>query len=448
MRIITGLVIITAALACISGPAQAAGPSFDCAKARAPVEKLLCANGVLGDLDKALADAFETLQSHQPTAAKTLIADEQRWLGERDKNCPAEAQNAVPCLSKLYEDRIAGLKAKASASAALCSGIAQAYQKTLGQSEFGNSGDFLTANVLDRLNADRATGVILAKPLADSLADAAALRAFVLKAHPGLKFSPDVSKALDELSDGTIALIALPDTPVLAGLQTQGTMNCTYAVPFDISKASTMAIDPPPNWGSDDCMTKAAFGSFKGAPVAYTDGTNAGPELTDRVTASPWAGDGFGDFCAVSFRYAPVFDDRPINPPDPNCKELACDALKETALQLAQNVHANPAKARADALAVLAPDERKAFAAVQVGDTGDDPARGKSEEILDQNPLRFAVKVQGTLYRVSIGHATIGWRTYADWSVIFERIEKRRLGKSAEFGVGMHKGKLIATTFE
>ena len=62
-------------------------------------------------------------------------------------------------------------------------------------------------------------------------------------------------------------------------------MQCTYAVPFDISKSPVKALEPPPNWGSDDCMANAAFGSFAGAPVAYTDGTNAGPELTDRVTA-------------------------------------------------------------------------------------------------------------------------------------------------------------------
>ena len=126
--------------------------------------------------------------------------------------------------------------------------------------------------------------------------------------------------------------------------------------------------------------------------------------------------------------------------------------MKATALKLAQAVQSDPQKATADALAAVSDEQRKAFAAVQAadapGDAIDDPAKAKAEEILDQHPLQMPVVVGGALYRAGIGHATIGWRTYADWSVTFERIEKSGLGEATTFVIGMHKGKLIATTFD
>lgn len=49
----TGLVLLLAAM----GTPQAA-PSFDCKKAKTPVEKEICAKKLLGDLDRALAKAY------------------------------------------------------------------------------------------------------------------------------------------------------------------------------------------------------------------------------------------------------------------------------------------------------------------------------------------------------------------------------------------------------
>jgi hypothetical protein len=126
--------------------------------------------------------------------------------------------------------------------------------------------------------------------------------------------------------------------------------------------------------------------------------------------------------------------------------------LKAAALRLAQAVQSNPQKATADAVAAISDEQRRVFATVQAaeapGDAIDDPDKAKAEEILDQHPLQMPVVVGGVLYRAGIGHATIGWRTYADWSVTFESIEKSGIGKATTIVVGMHKGKLIATTFD
>ena len=50
--------MLTPALALLS-LAAAGGPSFDCAKARAADEKLVCAEPALGALDRELAGKYE-----------------------------------------------------------------------------------------------------------------------------------------------------------------------------------------------------------------------------------------------------------------------------------------------------------------------------------------------------------------------------------------------------
>ena len=154
---------------------------------------------------------LQDLQTRDPAAAKTLLADERRWLAERDQSCPAEAQNAAACLTKAYQDRIAALKAQASAAAVRSAAISPKPIKRL----WGRPSSAIPAMrraPMFWIVSPPTRPAASPSPSRSSTAstDPAALRTFVLKAHPGLRFSPDVSKALDDLSDGTIALMALP----------------------------------------------------------------------------------------------------------------------------------------------------------------------------------------------------------------------------------------------
>jgi hypothetical protein len=51
--------------------------------------------------------------------------------------------------------------------------------------------------------------------------------------------------------------------------------------------------------------------------------------------------------------------------------------------------------------------------------------------------------VDGVLYRVTIGHVTIGWRIFPDWRVTFEEIGGRT---KASLAVGMRAGELVSAT--
>jgi uncharacterized protein len=89
-----------------------AGPSFDCAKAAKPVEKLVCGDAVLSALDRTLAAAYA--KGLSPSSEWTerdrnaSRAAQREWLAERDA-C-AKAADPKGCTSSAYQRRIAVLK--------------------------------------------------------------------------------------------------------------------------------------------------------------------------------------------------------------------------------------------------------------------------------------------------------------------------------------------------
>lgn len=60
--------------------------------------------------------------------------------------------------------------------------------------------------------------------------------------------------------------------------------------------------------------------------------------------------------------------------------------------------------------------------------------------LTDTSPLLIPYIDQGTMYLVGLGHFTIGWREYADWSVTFSYLKDGKLMQKAMFAVGMWKG--------
>lgn len=75
--------IVLAALALL---APQAGPSFNCARAGAPVEHAICADAALGRLDRRMADRYVAVRRALPASAREALAQDQRWfLGARDE---------------------------------------------------------------------------------------------------------------------------------------------------------------------------------------------------------------------------------------------------------------------------------------------------------------------------------------------------------------------------
>lgn len=101
------------ALLSLAGIATARAASFDCAKARAGVEKAVCADPKLSEYDERIAAAYKRQLDEWNGAIRAYVREDQRhWLSEirriDDNDSEIEANCAagdLPCLRREYQLR-------------------------------------------------------------------------------------------------------------------------------------------------------------------------------------------------------------------------------------------------------------------------------------------------------------------------------------------------------
>ena len=107
-----------AALAALSLPTHAGAASFDCGKASTRVERAICSDALLSELDEALGDVFSQVSARAAGKGidrKGMLAMQREWQRVRDEDCglsgrgPAATGAQVACLRKATEARIEGL---------------------------------------------------------------------------------------------------------------------------------------------------------------------------------------------------------------------------------------------------------------------------------------------------------------------------------------------------
>lgn len=90
------------------------GPSFDCARASTPVERAICADAELAELDRRMADRYAAVRRALPAEARQALLEDQRWfLGVRDEAFRSRAEpwlEGFPDLAERMRDRIAFLE--------------------------------------------------------------------------------------------------------------------------------------------------------------------------------------------------------------------------------------------------------------------------------------------------------------------------------------------------
>ena len=107
------------------GSAHAA--SFDCAKAATQVERLICKDDELSQLDETLSETF-ALETEREAVAPRLTSAQRAWLTARNR-CP----NAQ-CVKQRYEERISELacdKDSRMAGSAIGSNLCSSFQLRL-----------------------------------------------------------------------------------------------------------------------------------------------------------------------------------------------------------------------------------------------------------------------------------------------------------------------------
>jgi len=87
------------------GPSARAAPSFNCAKASNAVERAVCSDSTLAELDVQVAAEYrKALGLHFDKAA--LKENQRQWLREMHSQC---ANTPVPCAQKYYKVRLSQL---------------------------------------------------------------------------------------------------------------------------------------------------------------------------------------------------------------------------------------------------------------------------------------------------------------------------------------------------
>jgi uncharacterized protein len=83
-------------------PAVAKAASFDCAKANTTVEKTICADPKLGELDKALAEIY-TIEVARESESVRVKSSQREWLAKRN-TCATNS-----CIEQSYDSRLADM---------------------------------------------------------------------------------------------------------------------------------------------------------------------------------------------------------------------------------------------------------------------------------------------------------------------------------------------------
>lgn len=100
---------MAACLCLASASAWPAPPSFDCAKASSEVEKLICGDPELAQLDRSLSDLYHRVLEDTPAGEQKRLKTEQRgWVKGRD-DC-WKAEDLRDCVAREYRARIDELK--------------------------------------------------------------------------------------------------------------------------------------------------------------------------------------------------------------------------------------------------------------------------------------------------------------------------------------------------
>lgn len=98
-------------------PAQLKKPSFNCSKAKTKTELLICYDATLGDIDGRLGEVYWELHRFlTPSEAQELKKQEIAWIRRRDQqlatSCTTNSEVSMPCVIKLWKDRIEQLEAQ------------------------------------------------------------------------------------------------------------------------------------------------------------------------------------------------------------------------------------------------------------------------------------------------------------------------------------------------
>lgn len=114
------IIIFTIVMICTIAQSSSQAASFDCSKASKPIEKEICRDKNLSELDEKLAQLFSaSIKQLSPSAHKRLTNSQTKWVeyysayckNDDDKSKKISSAMDSKCLANAYSERIKDLKA-------------------------------------------------------------------------------------------------------------------------------------------------------------------------------------------------------------------------------------------------------------------------------------------------------------------------------------------------
>jgi uncharacterized protein len=441
-----GRAMVLVAWAFWSAPAQS--QSFDCAKASTRIEHAICNDQVIGGLDTKLAQTFKGALAGSPEKRKSLLAEQRQWLAQRDKTCvdvaPGTEAAMLACLDTIYRNRISQLQSMPArlatdAATASCRKIAERYRR-IADAHQGEP-------PLEVIAATPGTGVTTQVGSLGTVADAKQLADWAAHQTPPFEVPPTFAGQVDGMGSWDVERLA--NTNYYSLSQTQGTAHCVTSIFFRVIAGHAQLTDSPPGFSDEDggaCMVGRSYGQVDSTPVLFEQDYTYTPQMTASIKVASWEAGDFAGSCTVDFLYEPAFSRKTLNNWEQSCQDTKrCDGLREVAFQLAALAQNDSGHARAVLEQRLSPQQRASYEAARKGAPvvlADEQGTADDDEALTQLPVVY----QDGLYLATLGHFTIGWREFADWSVRFDMLQDGKLAREGSFAVGMTKGKLSSAT--
>ncbi|HEY1735835.1 MAG TPA: hypothetical protein VGG12_04245 [Methylovirgula sp.] len=332
--------------------------------------------------------------------------------------------------------------ALAQDSGGVCTKIAASFKQLAANPSTSADAKFYPDSPLTLLGNQTDSGVSVGAHIAET---GKAQRPLEWAQQQGLQLPNDLKDALDKAD----FVDQLPDTNFYAASRIEGTAYCYDTTTFAVAGNSAQTAPAPPNWVTNQdfgsgCGVFRAFGKVDATSAAFEEMYDYSPALTATLTASAWNMDHFDPACTVTFNFEPRFSPHDTyNDWEQICTATNCDELRQLALTLIERVQLDPVAAEKQLVENLSDDQRADFEALEklAQVTQPDKIPGPAD-LTDASPLAVPLLVGDEVYLARVGHFTIGWRTYSDWSV---RLDKRKGDDVQAIGViaiGMTKGKL------
>lgn len=246
----------------------------------------------------------------------------------------------------------------------------------------------------------------------------------------------------------------LPGVAFYAINSVGGTAQCYVSTYFEVDGEGKARIAAAPaGIPKDSCMVTRSFGTIDRQPVIFEEHYTFGPAMSSRLIIANWNSDRSWAPCQLTLAYEPVFLDRTLNTWDGSCIGPDCDRLRSAAYRIVAAVQSDPQAARRTLLAELSESQQLAYEKAEATAYAQTPGvtTGRATDpgqITKEFPFRMPYAEGDRLYIAHVGHFTIGWRYFADWSVTFQEIQPDGLIDSGSFAIGMWKGRVTGTSIE